>query len=83
MPGPNAHLLSLLAIVARGLEYTDRYDFAKPCSDYESQVAEHRKSLFTVVRDQGSACGAITCAKSRRGQTMPGDAAFVFQQSHT
>jgi len=47
----NAHLLSLLAIVARGLEYTDRYDFAKPCSDYESQVAEHRKSLFTVVRN--------------------------------
>eukprot|EP00668_Euglena_longa_P031391 GGOE01040585.1.p1 GENE.GGOE01040585.1~~GGOE01040585.1.p1 ORF type:complete len:1012 (-),score=411.69 GGOE01040585.1:39-2705(-) len=56
----NAHILALLGIVAQGIQYTDRYDFSKPCNDYEGQVAEHRKNLFTVFKN--------LCSKSPLGQ---------------
>ena len=62
----NAHIINLVNIIAKGIQYTDQYDFAKPCNDYETQVSEHRKNMFTVFKN--------LCSKSLLGQQ------FVQQQ---
>ena len=60
------HIINLVSITAKGIQYTDHYDFSKSCNDYETQVAEHRKNLLNVFRN--------LCATSQIGHQ------FVQQQ---